>query len=1057
MSNRNRRANRSVPHKSASRFEMDALEGRVLLSGTAGQIFVTDGINTVGEYTTSGATVNASLISGLNNPQGMAVSGSDLFVTNIGADTIGEYTTTGATVNAALVSGLNIPVGIAVYGSDLFVTNTGAGTVGEYTTTGATVNAALLSGLGEPESIAISGSELFVANGESGGYTTIGEYTTAGATVNADLIPLGNNPSIAVSGSDLFVADYNYSDVGAISEYTLGATPGTITSSISLVPDLNQPTAIAVSGSDLFVAIYNYAADGGFNAIGEYTTAGATVNASLVSESSIEPSEGICVATQVVGPASQLSFGPPPDGATAGSPIPAVNVDVEDADGNLLTTDDSDVTLSIASGPSSVLNGTLTAAAVGGVATFTGMSINTAGTYTLAATDATDGLPVVTSNPFVVTPAYSGSGIAPNSVAGDTLVIAGTQAQPSAFDRLVFASSGDTYTLEDFLHSSAGTVETGSYSYTITSASAATIAITTDNASLELTFATGSSGTCYFTNPTDGDGGNGNALFTLSTPPVQNLAPNSVGGETAVLNIAGGGGTEYNTSGSETAALDSDGTFNATVGGSPESSGTYTYTQAIGSSDGIAEVVADDPTAPLSYTYLVFTSAAGGSFYRTDETSSNDLNDFDYGTFTIGPTTIGGSSGAVSASIAKSSLGSIFVPGSKATATIDLSNSGSTKADGTVQVQLYLTPDGAPADGTLLTTPSLDHVSVNLPAGKTHAVSASFFVPLTVGLGSEELVAVLSSVSGFANTTVSTSPAVQSGSETAALDFGLVATTRNVHLNDVINGSKVTFALAGPGTGTLTPDGSGGYSLSLSGTTTASNITINGAATLDSITTDGSIGNLSARNVSVDGDITVNDSAKSVKLGNFSDGTLSTTGATPTAITLGAVMDASLDCDDPLTKLSVASWGDSGVIDDISAPSIQNLTSAGDFSADVTADSFSSITIKGNLQGDILAGTAFGPSGLGSGDTFAAGTIGSVHINGDVTSSIIAAGLDATDDVFPLDGSDSLLAGSSIKSVFVGGTLSSDSFIVSASLPKKATVDHASITTAGNANFGLPA
>ena len=34
----------------------------------------------IGEYTTSGATVNASLISGLNNPQGIAVSGSDLFV-----------------------------------------------------------------------------------------------------------------------------------------------------------------------------------------------------------------------------------------------------------------------------------------------------------------------------------------------------------------------------------------------------------------------------------------------------------------------------------------------------------------------------------------------------------------------------------------------------------------------------------------------------------------------------------------------------------------------------------------------------------------------------------------------------------------------------------------------------------------------------------------------------------------------------------------------------------------------------------------------------------------
>ena len=81
-------------------------------------IFETNyGNKTIGAYTTSGATVNASLITGLNGPVGIAVSGSDLFVANtpsIGIDTIGEYTTSGATVNASLVSGLAIPWAIAV-------------------------------------------------------------------------------------------------------------------------------------------------------------------------------------------------------------------------------------------------------------------------------------------------------------------------------------------------------------------------------------------------------------------------------------------------------------------------------------------------------------------------------------------------------------------------------------------------------------------------------------------------------------------------------------------------------------------------------------------------------------------------------------------------------------------------------------------------------------------------------------------------------------------------------------------------------------------------------
>ena len=84
-------------------------------TGAYGDIFVTNnGGNTVGDYTTSGATVNASLITGLNGPTGIALSGSNLFVANTGTSTVGEYTTSGTTVNASLITGLISPIGIAV-------------------------------------------------------------------------------------------------------------------------------------------------------------------------------------------------------------------------------------------------------------------------------------------------------------------------------------------------------------------------------------------------------------------------------------------------------------------------------------------------------------------------------------------------------------------------------------------------------------------------------------------------------------------------------------------------------------------------------------------------------------------------------------------------------------------------------------------------------------------------------------------------------------------------------------------------------------------------------
>ena len=62
---------------------------------------------------------------------------------------------------------------------------------------------------------------------------------------------------------------------------------------------------------------------------------------------------------------------------------------VEDASGNLVTSDSSSVTVAIGSGStgSGTLNGLKTVGAVNGVATFSNLSVSAAGTYTLTATD----------------------------------------------------------------------------------------------------------------------------------------------------------------------------------------------------------------------------------------------------------------------------------------------------------------------------------------------------------------------------------------------------------------------------------------------------------------------------------------------------------------------------------------------------------------------------------------------------------------------------------------------------------------------------------------------
>ena len=104
--------------------------------------------------------------------------------------------------------------------------------------------------------------------------------------------------------------------------------------------------------------------------------------------------------------ASQIVFTQqPPTRLTAGTTIGAV-VDIEDPYGNRVTSSTANVTLAIASGPAGgTLLGTTTVSAVAGGATFSNLSIDQSGSYTLKATPAGIYNASVTSNSFNIGPA----------------------------------------------------------------------------------------------------------------------------------------------------------------------------------------------------------------------------------------------------------------------------------------------------------------------------------------------------------------------------------------------------------------------------------------------------------------------------------------------------------------------------------------------------------------------------------------------------------------------------------------------------------------------------
>src|SRR5271165_519116 len=99
------------------------------------QLYVSENSSTVGEYNaTTGAAISSfTPITGLSIPEGIAVSGNNLFVAQEDNITVGEYNaTTGAAINASFITGVSIPAGLALSGNNLFVANLDGSTVGEY-------------------------------------------------------------------------------------------------------------------------------------------------------------------------------------------------------------------------------------------------------------------------------------------------------------------------------------------------------------------------------------------------------------------------------------------------------------------------------------------------------------------------------------------------------------------------------------------------------------------------------------------------------------------------------------------------------------------------------------------------------------------------------------------------------------------------------------------------------------------------------------------------------------------------------------------------------------
>jgi hypothetical protein len=175
-------------------------------------------------------------------------------------------------------------------------------------------------------------------------------------------IPAGRGFLVSVQAADAFgnpVTSYS-GPMTATATLSSGGATGSFPTSVSL----NN------SGFGYFLA--------NLSAVGSYTInlAGAALSGSSAPVS-VTP-----------GPPVRLGFAASPTSTPTGLTLPPVSVQILDAFGNVVTSDNTDqVTLTVGSGAGSFTNtSTLTARVVNGVATFNNLSLVTPGSYQLSAT-----------------------------------------------------------------------------------------------------------------------------------------------------------------------------------------------------------------------------------------------------------------------------------------------------------------------------------------------------------------------------------------------------------------------------------------------------------------------------------------------------------------------------------------------------------------------------------------------------------------------------------------------------------------------------------------------
>jgi hypothetical protein len=361
---------------------------------------------------------------------------------------------------------------VTSYTGSKTLTFTGAGTIGSNNPT-VTDSGGTARSFGTPETISFSAGVASVA-GTSNGVMKLYRAETAGVVVSDGSISNGSGLSVAVNATapaKLSFTQQPSNSTGGVAfatqpkvavQDTYGNTASGDTSGVTLAIETNPGGGSLSCTTNPLAAIAGVASFSGC----KIDKAGTGYRLTATDGSLTSATSGTFNVT--VGPAAKLAFTQQPAGATAGVAFTTQpKVAVQDAGGNVVTTDASSVTLAITSGTGTAGAAlTCTAnplAASSGVATFAGCKIDLAGSgYTLHASDGA--LTATDSSSFNVATGTTTASATEVTAATTTDTTAGRLTNTPS----VTTISGATYLVLIYRQSNLASTETASVSGPLT-------------------------------------------------------------------------------------------------------------------------------------------------------------------------------------------------------------------------------------------------------------------------------------------------------------------------------------------------------------------------------------------------------------------------------------------------------------------------------------------------------------------------------------------------------------------------------------------------------------